>query len=327
MLGEEMKPKLFVTRLLPNLVMKKLNDHFKVNVNLEDRVLIKEEIINGTSSCDILLCLLSDTIDSDVISCNPNLKGIVNYAVGFNNIDVEFATRLKIPVTNTPGVLTETTADMAWALMLSTARRIVESDKIVREGKFNGWGPKLFLGADIFGKTLGIIGAGRIGIAVAKRTSGFNMKIFYTDDNSDIENKVKAEKVDLKTLFKKSDFVTLHVPILPETKHLIGEKELKMMKDTAILINTSRGAVVDERMLLKALQEKWIAGAGLDVYENEPKLIEGLIDCDNVVLAPHIASASVETRTNMGFIAIENAISIWQGKEPPQIVNREIYEK
>ena len=322
-----MKPTIFVTRMLPERVMEKLNDHFIVSVNPENRALTKEEIINGTSDCDILLCLLSDTIDSDIISCNPNLKGIVNYAVGFNNIDLECATNLNIPVTNTPGVLTETTADMAWALMFSVARRIVESDKFVREGKFKGWAPKLFLGVDIYGKILGIIGAGRIGIAVAKRASGFNMKILYSDDNSDIENTIKAEKVDLETLLKNSDFVSLHVPMLPETKHMIGEKELQMMKKTVILINTSRGAVVDEEMLLKALQENWIAGAGLDVYENEPKLIKDLIDCDNVVLAAHIASASVETRTNMGFITIENAIAIWQEKIPPQIVNREIYEK
>ena len=322
-----MKPKIFVTRMLPDLVMEKLNEHFVVNVNPEDRALSKEEIKLGIIDCDILLCLLSDTIDSDIISCNPNLKGIVNYAVGFNNIDVKCATRLNIPVTNTPGVLTETTADMAWALMFSVARRIVESDKFTREGKFKGWAPKLLLGADIYGKTLGIIGAGRIGIAVAKRTLGFNMKVLYSDNNSEIENTIKAEEVDLEKLLKESDFVSLHVPMLPKTKHLIGEKELKIMKDTAILINTSRGAVIDEKILLKALQENWIAGAGLDVYENEPKLIEGLIDCDNVVLAPHIASASVETRTNMGFIAAENAIAIWQGEIPPQVVNREIYEK
>ncbi len=322
-----MKPKIFVTRLLPDHVMKKLNDHFKVNVNPEDRTLSKEEIMRGTSDCDILLCLLSDTIDSDIISCNPNLKGIVNYAVGYNNIDVKCATRLNIPVTNTPGVLTETTADMAWALMFSAARRIVEADRFVRDGKFTDWAPTLFLGADIYGKTLGIIGAGRIGIAVAKRTLGFNMKILYSDDNTDIENTIKAEKVDLDKLLRESDFVSLHVPMLPETKHLIGEKELRMMKNTAILINTSRGAVIDEKMLLKALQENWIAGAGLDVYENEPNLIEGLIECDNVVLAPHIASASVETRTNMGLIAVENAIAIRQGKKPPQIVNGEIYGK
>lgn len=322
-----MKPKIFVTQMLPDLVMKKLNDNFIVNVNPNDRVLSKEEIMQGTSDCDILLCLLSDTIDSDIISCNPNLMGVVNYAVGYNNIDVKCATRLNIPVTNTPGVLTETTADMAWALMFSVARRIVEADKFVREDKFKGWDPKLFLGADIYGKTLGIIGAGRIGIAVAKRTSGFNMKILYSDDNSNIENTIKAEKVDLETLLKKSDFVSLHVPMLPETKHLIGEKELRMMKNTAILINTSRGAVIDEKMLLRALQENWIAGAGLDVYENEPNLIEGLIECDNVVLVPHIASASVETRTNMGLIAVENAIAVCQGNKPPQIVNGEIYGK
>jgi len=322
-----MKPKIFVTRMLPELVMKRLDNYFDVNVNPDNRVLTKEEIVNGTLNCEILLCLLSDTIDSDIISCNPNLMGIVNYAVGFNNIEVECATKLNIPITNTPGVLTETTADMAWALMFSVARRIVESDKFVREGKFKGWGPKLLLGADIYGKTLGIIGAGRIGIAVAKRTSGFNMKVLYSDVNSEIEKTIQAEKVDLETLLKESDFVSLHVPMLPETKHLIGEKELKMMRNAAILINTSRGAVVDEKMLLKALQENWIAGAGLDVYENEPELIEGLIECDNAVLAPHIASASVETRTNMGLIAVENAIAIWQGKIPPQIVNREIYER
>ncbi len=322
-----MKPKIFVTRMLPELVMKKLNNHFIVNVNLEDKALSKEEIMSGTLDCDILLCFLSDVIDSDIISCNPNLKGIVNFAVGFNNIDVKCATRLNIPVTNTPGVLTETTADMAWSLMFSVARRIVESDKFVREGKFKGWGPKLLLGADIYGKTLGIIGAGRIGIAVAKRTLGFNMKVLYSDNNSEIENMIKAEKVELETLLNNSDFVSLHVPMLPNTKHLIAERELKMMKDTAILINTSRGAVVDEKILLKALRENWIAGAGLDVYENEPKLIDGLADCENVVLAPHIASASVETRTNMGFIAAENAIAIWQGKTPQQVVNREIYEK
>ncbi|MDP8200735.1 MAG: D-glycerate dehydrogenase [Candidatus Tenebribacter burtonii] len=322
-----MKPKIFVTRMLPDLVMEKLNNHFIVNVNTKDIALSKTEIIHGTSNCDILLCLLSDTIDSDIISCNPNLKGIVNYAVGFNNIDVKYATKLNIPITNTPGVLTETTADMAWALMFSVARRIVESDKFVREEKFKGWAPKLFLGADIYGKTLGIIGAGRIGTAVAKRALGFNMKVLYSDDSSNIENTIKAEKVDLEKLLKESDFVSLHVPILPETKYLIGEKELQMMKSTAILINTSRGAVVNEEILLNALQKNWIAGAGLDVYENEPKLIEGLIDCDNVVLAAHIASASVETRTNMGFIAINNALAIWQGKIPPQIVNKEIYEK
>jgi len=320
-----MKLKIFVTRKLPKLVMKRLEDNFVVTVNPYDRVLVKEEIIQGTKECDILLCLLSDTIDADIITANQNLKGIVNYAVGFNNIDIDCATKLNIPVTNTPGVLTETTADMTWTLMFSTARRIVESDKFVRENKFKGWAPELFLGVDIYGKTLGIIGAGRIGIATAKRALGFNMKILYSDNNTDIEKTVKAEKVGLEILLRESDFVSLHVPLRPETKHLIGERELKMMKSTSILINTSRGAVVDEEILLKALQENWIAGAGLDVYENEPELVEGLVACDNAVLAPHIASGSIETRTNMGFIAVENAIAIQLGEIPPQIVNEEIY--
>jgi len=320
-----MKLKMFVTRKLPKLVMKRLEDNFVVTVNPYDRVLVKEEIIQGTKECDILLCLLSDTIDADIITANQNLKGIVNYAVGFNNIDIDCATKLNIPVTNTPGVLTETTADMTWTLMFSTARRIVESDKFVRENKFKGWAPELFLGVDIYGKTLGIIGAGRIGIATAKRALGFNMKILYSDNNTDIEKTVKAEKVGLEILLRESDFVSLHVPLRPETKHLIGERELKMMKSTSILINTSRGAVVDEEILLKALQENWIAGAGLDVYENEPELVEGLVACDNAVLAPHIASGSIETRTNMGFIAVENAIAIQLGEIPPQIVNEEIY--
>lgn len=321
-----MKPKIFVTRMLPKIVMKKLHEHFNVKANLENRALTKEEIMSGIVQCDILLCLLSDSIDADIISANPNLKGIVNYAVGYNNIDVECATSLKIPVTNTPGVLTETTADMAWALIFTSARRIVESDNFVRAGKFKGWEPTLLLGEDIYGKTLGIIGAGRIGTAVAKRATGFNMKIFYFDENTDIEKTIKVEKVDLETLLKKSDFVSLHVPLLPETKHLISERELKIMKKTSILINTSRGAVINENALLKALQENWIAGAGLDVYENEPQVVEGLKDCYNVVLAPHIASASVETRTNMGLIALENACSIIEGKKPAQVVNGEIYE-
>lgn len=321
-----MKPKIFVTRLLPEVVMEKLNENFDVEVNQEDRALTKEEIIAGIKDRDILLCLLSDPIDSDIIDANPMLKGIVNYAVGYNNIDIEHASKLKIPVTNTPGVLTETTADMAWALLFSTARRIVESDKYVRAGKFKGWGPTLLLGADIYGKTLGIIGAGRIGTAVAKRAVGFDMKVCYYDNSSQIENTINAEKVELGTLLKNSDYVSLHVPLQPETEHLISEKELKLMKKTAILINTSRGAVVDENALLKALQENWIAGAGLDVYENEPQLIDGLSNCENAVLAPHIASASVETRTNMGLIALDNAISITKGERPAQIVNGKIYE-
>ena len=321
-----MKPKIFVTRELPKPAMDRLAEVFEVKVNPEDRVLIKSEIIEGVKWCDVLLCLLTDTIDAEIINSNRSLKGISNYAVGYNNIDVKAATQRGIPVCNTPGVLTETTADMTWALMFAIARRIVETDKFNRAGKFQGWGPMLFLGNDIFGKTLGIIGAGRIGAAVAKRAIGFNMKILYTDnfENKELERKFKATKVELKALLRESDFVTVQVPLMPTTKHLIGEKELKLMKKTAYLINTSRGPVVDEHALLLALREGWIAGAALDVYEFEPKMVEGLSECENAVLTPHIASATVETRTKMGLIAAENAIAIIENRRPPEIINPEV---
>ena len=321
-----MKPKIFVTRELPKPAMDRLAEVFEVKVNPEDRVLLKPEIIEGVKWCDVLLCLLTDTIDAEIIDSNPNLKGISKYAVGYNNIDVKAATQRGLPVCNTPGVLTETTADMTWALMFAIARRIVETDKYNRAGKFNGWGPMLFLGNDIFGKTLGIIGAGRIGAAVAKRAVGFNMKIRYSDNfkKKELERKFNATKVELEMLLRESDFITIHVPLMPTTTHLIGEKELKCMKKTAYLINTSRGPVVDEHALLLALQEKWIAGAALDVYEFEPKMVEGLSGCENAVLTPHTASATVETRTKMGLIAAENAIAIIENRRPPEIINPEV---
>ncbi|MCK4694495.1 MAG: D-glycerate dehydrogenase, partial [Candidatus Cloacimonetes bacterium] len=243
-----MKPRIFVTRRLPQPVLHRLEEVFEVKIDPEDRVLTKEEIIEGVNRCDILLCLLTDTIDAEIIEVNKNLKGISNYAVGFNNIDMKTATKRGIPVCNTPGVLTETTADMTWALLLSVARRIVESDKFNRTGKFKGWGPLLLLGNDIFNKTLGIIGAGRIGTAVAQRAVGFKMKILYTDkySNTELENTMNAKKVDLQTLLKKSDFISIHVPLNPETTNLISKKELQLMKNSAYLINTSRGKVVDE---------------------------------------------------------------------------------
>lgn len=320
-----MKPKIFITRILPQPALDKIKEVFELRMNSEDRVLTKTEIIEGVKWCDLLLCLLTDTIDKDIITANSNLKGIVNYAVGYNNIDVKTATRFKIPVTNTPGVLTETTADLAWSLICAVARRTVEADKLVRERKFMGWGPMLCLGGDINGKTLGIIGAGRIGSAVAKRATGFNMKVIYTNKNTTIKKSIKAEKVELIELLRRSDFISLHVPLVPSTSHLIGEHELKLMKKTAYLINTSRGPVVDEKALVKALQEGWIAGAGLDVYENEPELAEGLAGCKNAVLLPHVGSSTIETRTNMGMIAAENAIAIIEGRKAPHVVNPEIY--
>ncbi|MDP2906742.1 MAG: D-glycerate dehydrogenase [Nanoarchaeota archaeon] len=325
-----MKPKVLVTRRIPDEGMKLIEGKFDLDINEEDRVLTKQEIIKRLKGKDALLCLLTDTIDKEVIESNPKIKVISNYAVGFNNVDVATATKHKIPVTNTPGVLTETTTDLAFALLMSAARRVVESDKFAREGKFKGWAPMLFLGRDVYGKTLGILGLGRIGHAMAKRgAKGFDMKILYHDVKRDesFEKEFNAKFVSKEALLKESDFVSLHVPLIEETKHYIGEKELGMMKKTAVLINTSRGPVVDEAALAKALKEKKIFAAGLDVYEEEPKIHPGLIGLDNVVIVPHIASASVETRGKMAEMAAKNLILVMEGKKPLSIVNEEVLKK
>ena len=213
---------------------------------------------------------------------------------------------------------------MAWALMFSVARRIVEADKFVRAGKFHGWSATMLLGGDVSGKTLGVIGVGRIGAAVAKRAIGFNMRVLYSDvrSNKELEQKVGAERVDMDTLFKEADFVSVHVPLMPETTHLVGVRSLDMMKPTAYLINTSRGPVVDEAALVEALRDGVIAGAGLDVFEKEPEVHPGLLELDNVVVAPHIASGSVETRAKMATMAAENVLAALDGKTPPNAVNR-----
>jgi len=322
-----MRRKVYVTRRLPQPAIDMLEERFEVEVYPEDRAIPREVLMEKVKGIDALLPLLTDKVDAEVMdAAGENLKIIANYAVGYDNIDVDAATKRKIAVTNTPGVLTETTADMAWALMFAVARRVVEADKFTRAGKFKGWGPMMFLGGDVYGKTLGVVGVGRIGSAVAKRAKGFNMRVLYTDvvRNKEIEKEVGAKKVELDELLRESDFVTLHVPLMPSTRHLIGERELKLMKKTAYLINTSRGPVVDERALVEALRKGEIAGAGLDVYENEPELSPGLAELDNVVLTPHIASASVETRTRMATLAAENIIAFFEGKRPPTIVNPEV---
>ena len=322
--------KVFVTRRIPEPGLDMLREHCEVELNEEDRVLTKEEIIQGVKGKDALLCLLTDDIDGEIMDANPNLKVIANYAVGFNNIRVEEATKRGLPITNTPGVLTETTADMAWTLLMTAGRRIVEADKFTRDGKYKGWGPMLLLGYDIYGKTLGLIGLGRIGEAMIKRAHGFDMKILYFDANRrspEEEKELGIEYRELDQLLAEADYVSLHVPLLPSTKHLIGEREFGLMKESAILVNSARGPIVDEKALVKALREGQIAGAGLDVYENEPALEPGLAELQNVVLAPHTASATRETRTKMATMAAENLLAALQGKVPPNIVNPEVYNK
>lgn len=294
-----------------------------VDINPNDRPLTREELLEGVKGRDGVLCLLTDTIDEGVFEAADKARIFANYAVGFNNIDVEAAGRRGIMITNTPGVLTETTADLAWALILAVARRIAECDRFTREGKYEGWGPLLLLGSEVFGKTLGIVGAGRIGTAVARRSAGFRMRVLYTDTvpNRVLDKEMNAARMSLPDLLKQSDFVTLHVPMLQETHHLIGKNELSLMKETAFLINTCRGPVVDEKALVTALRSGQIAGAALDVYENEPEIEPGLAECANVILMPHIGSATVEARTKMAVMAAENLIAGLKGEKPPNLIH------
>lgn len=319
--------KVFITRKIPQPGIEVLKEHFTVEINPYDRVLSKDEIIKAIKGKDGLVCLLTDPIDRDVIAAEPKLKMIASYAVGYDNIDVAAATKRGIPVSNTPDVLTHTTAELAWALLFSVCRRIVEGDTLTRTGLFKGWAPMLLLGQDISKKTLGVVGTGRIGTAFALKSKGFDMKVLYTDEqkNQQLEQELGAQQVPLSTLLQKSDFVSLHVPMTKETYHLIDEKELKTMKKTAILINTSRGPIIRETALIKALKEHWIFGAGLDVYENEPKISKELRNLTNVVLQPHTGSATLETRTKMALMAAENLRIGLQGGVPPNCVNKEVF--
>lgn len=325
------KWKVYVTRLLPPEAMDALynNPDLEVEVNPDDRPLTRQELLEKVRGRDAVITQLVDKIDAEVMDAAKGVKIFANYAVGYDNIDVAAATERGILVSNTPDVLTDTTADLAWALLFAAARRIVPADKFTREGKYKGWAPMLFLGQDITGKTLGIIGSGRIGTAFAKKSKSFDMTVLYNDvkPNPKFEAEVGGKFVDKETLLKESDFISLHVPLLPSTKHLMSEKEFKMMKNTAVLINTSRGPVIDEQALVKALKEGEIWAAGLDVYENEPELAPGLAELDNAVLLPHIASASIETRTKMGLMDVDNVVAALNGQLPPNCVNPDVFKK
>jgi glyoxylate reductase len=324
-----MKPKVFLTRKLPPKAMEYLEENTDLEMNTEDRVLTKEELIRGVKGKQGLLCLLTDNIDAEIMEANPDLKVIANFAVGFNNINVDEATKRKIPVTNTPGVLTETTADMAFALLFAVSRRVVEGDSFVRSKTWSGWGPLQMLGEDITGATLGLIGLGRIGKAMIKRAQGFDMKIIYwnrTRLDEKEERELGVEYASFEDVLSSADFISLHVAYNQATHHLISEKEFGLMKSNAYMINTTRGPVIDEKALVKALQSRIIGGAGLDVYENEPHLEPELYELENAVLAPHLGSATIGTRTKMGMMAAENLVAALKGDIPPNIVNKVIYE-
>jgi len=323
--------KILVTRNLPGKALSKLMEKYEVELNTSSVSLSKKEIKEKIKGKQALLCLLTDTIDREIIdSAGDNLIIISNYAVGYNNIDVEYATYKGIMVTNTPDVLTETTADLAFGMILTIARRIVEADQFTREGKFKGWEPELLLGSDVYGKTLGIIGMGRIGKAVAKRATGFNMKLIYYDIQrlpESFEREFNITYVKLEELLSQADFITIHLPLLKETHHFIGERELSLMKPSSYIINTARGAIIDEKALIKALKKERIKGAALDVYEYEPAVPEELKKMSNVLLLPHIGSATFETRSRMAEIAVENIILALEGKMPLYILNPQVQEE
>lgn len=337
--------RVFVTRRLPDVAFDILRDAgaiVTIGQSDEEKGLDREAVIAGVRNADVLLSLLTEPIDREVLQSNPTLLGVANYAVGFNNIDADAATELGIPVTNTPGVLTDTTADLTWALLLGIARRIPEAHRYMVDGRYKIWGPNLLLGEDVSPggsgrrKVLGIIGYGRIGAAVARRAIGFDMDVLAYDphnqpaidsDAADPSRHLRSASLD--ELLSESDFVSLHPLLTPETHHMISERELKLMKATAYLINVARGPVVDEAALVQALQRRTIAGAALDVYEDEPRMAPGLAELDssgNVLLVPHIASATRDTRDRMASIAATNAVAHLRAERAPNVVNPSVYD-
>jgi glyoxylate reductase len=321
------KKKILVTGRLPDEVMAQLDAACDMEANREDRPMEREQVLKKISDREGLLSVITDRVDAELMDRAPGLKIISNLAVGYNNIDVAAATARGIVVTNTPGVTTEPTADLTLGLILAVARRIVEEDRLTREGKFQYWAPMLFLGRSVARKTLGIVGFGAIGQAVAKRARGFDMRILYNRRgqlDEARERELGIEYADFARLLRESDFVSLHVPLTDETRHLIGAKELRQMKPTAFLINASRGPVVNEKELVEALRKGVIAGAGLDVYENEPALAPGLTELPNVVLTPHVGSGTIEDRTLMARIATDNLLSGLQGEVPRFILNPDV---
>jgi glyoxylate reductase len=291
---------------------------FTVDLNGHEHPLTRQELLGRLKGKQGLICQSTDKVDDEMLG-TPGLQVVSNVAVGYNNIDVAAAKRRGVVVTNTPDVLTETTADFAWALLMAAARRVVEADRYARSGEWTKWQWDLLWGTDIHGKTLGVLGFGRIGRAVARRALGFGMRVLYHDTvrcPAETERELKATYVDKDTLLRESDFVSLHVLLMAETRHLIDERALRSMKKSAVLVNAARGPIVDEAALVRALTEKWIAAAGLDVFEEEPKVHPGLIPLTNVVMAPHIASASYDTRVAMSELAVKNCVAVLEGKAP-----------
>jgi glyoxylate reductase len=314
-----MAKNILISNVLPEDARRLIPPDFNVDYNPGDQPFTKQELVRRLQGKEGLICHIISTIDEEILGASPSLKVVSNVAVGYNNIDLAAAKRHGVVVTNTPDVLTETTADFAWALLMAAARRVVDADHYARSGQWKSWKWDLLWGQDVHGKTLGVLGFGRIGRAVARRAGGFGMRILYHDAlraDGAAERELRATYVDRDTLLRESDFVSVHTPLMPETRHLIDETALRVMKKTAILVNAARGPIVDEAALVRALGEGWIAGAGLDVFEEEPKIHPGLLPLRNVVLAPHIASASHDTRLGMATLAVRNCLAVLEGKAP-----------
>ena len=321
-----MKPRVLVTREVFDETLEYLRGYCDVHANQQDIALTPEEMRNRAADKDGIVCSLTDRIDAQVIAGCEKLKVVANIAVGYNNIDVAACTERGVMVTNTPGVLDDSTADLAWTLMLGTARRITEVERRVRNGEWTGWRLKQWLGTDVHHATLGIVGMGRIGQAIARRAAGFEMRVIYHNRKriaADIEQRLGAAWASLDDLLRQADFIVLQVPYTPETHHLIGAAELAKMKPGAILINSTRGGVVDDAALVEALKAGTIRGAGLDVFENEPRLHPDFLELDNVVLAPHVGSSTEATRRAMAMTAAENAVAALTGATPPNLLNPE----
>ncbi len=324
------KPRIFATHPLFESPRKLLDAQCEVEYWERPERPPRAELLKRVADKDALICLLTEKIDGELLAAAPKLRIVANVAVGYDNIDVAACTRRKVVASNTPGVLDETTADFGWTLLMAIARRLLEGDALVRSGKWTGWNLDQLCGADVWGKTLGLLGFGRIGRAVARRASGFRMRLVYHDAvraPAEVEKELSAQFLERDQVLAEADFVSVHVPLLPETRHFISAPQLAHMKRSAYLINTSRGPVLDEAALVAALDARQIAGAALDVYENEPKVHPGLLHRQNVILTPHIASASIETRTRMATIAAENVLALFSGRRPPTALNPEVLDR
>ncbi len=324
------RPSVLVTRLLPAPVMDALRDRCAIDVYQGEGAIPREELLSLLPGRDGVITLLTEKVDGEFLdAAGEGLRIVANYAVGFDNIDVAECTRRGVPASNTPDVLTETTADLTWALLVSAARRIAEGDRFLRTRTPWIWGPEMLLGVDVHGATLGVVGFGRIGQTVARRSMGFGMRVIYSDvvaAPKEVERELNATRVSFDELLEQADFITINTALTPETRHLFGAEQFRRMKPTAVLVNSARGPIVDEVALAAALREGQIFAAGLDVFEEEPRVHPDLLACENAVIVPHLGSATVNTRIAMGMLAAQNLFEALEGRRPPTLVNPEVWE-